>query len=147
MSMTGNTTKATSQTAMVVIGFRSNPTPTSERRTGALTSLIWSCIGLISASKVSLFLGRSHTRSSACRLPQLPQPVILWLLLSAQSTFTLNARHPFSRHLLTHTLTMRYGSAIFLRKSVASRVSTRTTKLPREIFLLFARKELPRPFQ
>jgi hypothetical protein len=43
----------------------------------------------------------SHTCSSAHHLPQLPQPLILWLLFSGQSTFTLDARHPFSRCLPT----------------------------------------------
>jgi hypothetical protein len=145
--MTDNTTKAISQSATVDFGFRSNPTSTRKRRTGALISQIWSWIGLISVSKVSWFLGMSHTRSSACRLPQLPRPSILWLLLSAQSTFILDVYHLFSGPLPTHTPTVRYGFAVFLRKSVPFNISIRTAKPPWVNIVLFARKELPRPSQ
>ena len=40
-----------------------------QKKAGALTSQIWSWSGLISVSKVSWFLGISHTHSFACHLP------------------------------------------------------------------------------
>jgi hypothetical protein len=69
------------------------------------------------------------------------------LLLSAQSTFTLYACHPFSRRLPTHNPAVRYGSAVSLRKGVPSSVSTSTAKAPWVNIVFFARKDLPSSFR
>ncbi len=110
-----------------------------------LPSLVMNWVDL--CSEGVLIPGHVSHMFLRCCLPQLLQPLILWLLLSAQSTFTLNAGYPFSRCLPTHILTVRYGSAVSLRKSMASRVSTHTAKSPWANIVLFARKELPRPFR